>query len=242
MRIVGIIPARIGSSRLPRKPLLHIKGKPLIQYVYENTQKLYVLDEIWVATDDKEIKDCVEEFGGKAILTSPHHSSGTERVREAAQKLGVKKEDLVLNLQGDEPFLHIPSVERLIEEFKRDKTLIMGTLAFPSQDREEFLDPNVVKVVTDNRGFALYFSRSPIPYSRAESPSFWKHLGVYLFRFSLLEKWTELPPTPLEKVEKLEQLRAISNGIPVRVMPADKDSIGVDTEEDLKKMERLIHG
>ena len=241
MEIHCFIPARFSSTRLPGKPLIPIRGKPLIQWVYENALKISIFKEIWVATDDERIIKTVKKFGGKALMTSPLHTSGTERVKEACGILGFKNEDIIVNLQGDEPVVDGESVKKLVKVFKEDPGLWMGTLAYPSSNQSEFYDPNVVKVITDKNGFALYFSRSPIPYPRDGKIEFLKHLGVYIFRWELLKKWDLLKPSPWEKKEKLEQLRPLYNCIPIKVVIAFKDSIGVDTREDLEKLERYLN-
>ena len=241
MRVVCIIPARYNSTRLSGKPLLKIKGKPLVQWVFENAQRISSVENIWIATDDERVIECVEGFSGNGILTSPMHSSGTERVKEASETLGLEDGDIVINLQVDEPVIDVKSVEKLIEEFSKHSSLLMGTLAFQSKNVEEFHNPNVVKVVVNREGFALYFSRSPIPCPRdTEEINFLKHLGVYIFRYSFLRKWDSLSPSFLEEVEKLEQLRVLENGYPIKVLLSSQDSIGVDTEEDLRFMEENI--
>ena len=241
MEVYCFIPARFRSTRLPGKPLIPVKGKPLIQWVYENALKISVFKEIWIATDDERIIKTLKKFGGKALITSPSHTSGTERIKEACGILGLKNEDIIVNLQGDEPVVDGESVKKLVKVFMEDPGLKMGTLAYPSSSQSEFYDPNVVKVITDKNGFALYFSRSPIPYPREGKIEFLKHLGVYIFRWELLKKWDLLKQSPWEEKEKLEQLRPLYNSIPIRVVIAFKDSIGVDTEEDLEKLEKYLN-
>ncbi len=241
MQIVCIIPARYNSKRLPGKPLIEISGKPLIQWVFENARQIPSIEKIIIATDNKKIKKIVENFGGEIIITSPYHISGTDRVKEAADKMNLTDKDIVLNIQGDEPFIDAKSVERLIELFKKDSSIQVGTLAFLSENQEELRNPNVVKVVIDKNNFSLYFSRSPIPYSeRKKGIKFLKHLGIYIFRYSFLKKWDSLPHSNLEEIEKLEQLRILENGYKIKVLLSFKDSIGVDTEDDLKAMEKEI--
>jgi len=241
LRVVCVIPARYDSRRLPGKPLLKIRGKTLIQWVFENAQKIPACENIWVATDDERVAECVERFSGNVILTSSAISSGTDRVREASAKLGLKEDDIVINLQGDEPIIDVSSVERLVAEFLEHSSLLMGTLAFRSENKEEFYNPNVVKVVIDKKGFALYFSRSPIPYPRdTDGINFLKHLGIYIFRYSFLKRWDSFSPSRLEETEKLEQLRVLENGYPIKVLLSDRDSCGVDTPEDLQFMEENI--
>jgi len=241
LRVVCIIPARYNSRRLPGKPLLKVRDKSLIQWVFENAQRISACENVWVATDDERVAECVKGFSGNVILTSSAISSGTDRVREAAAKLGLGGDDIVVNLQGDEPVIDVSSVEKLVREFSEHSSLLMGTLAFHSENEEEFYSPNVVKVVIDKRGFALYFSRSPIPYPRdTDKVNFLKHLGLYIFRYSFLKKWNSLSPSRLEETEKLEQLRAVENGFPIKVLLSNRDSCGVDTAEDLQFMEENI--
>jgi 3-deoxy-manno-octulosonate cytidylyltransferase (CMP-KDO synthetase) len=233
-----IIPARYASSRLPGKPLCILKGKPLIQYAYEiakNTSAHIVL----VATDDQRILEAVRAFGGEAVLTSPEHPSGSDRVAEAVKDMEV---DVVVNLQCDEPFLDPQLIDKLFEAFKNQKVEI-ATLIGPLSP-EEWVDPNVVKVVRDKEGFALYFSRAPIPYPRdgggIKEGLYWRHIGVYAYRKETLLKITSLPPSPLELEEKLEQLRFLENGFKIFTIPSHYRSPSVDTEDDLRKVMKLL--
>lgn len=253
MKVVGIIPARFASSRLPGKPLLPIAGKPMIQHVYERASQATILDRLLVATDDPRVKETVEGFGGLASLTSPGHPSGTDRVAEVAETLTC---DLVVNIQGDEPLIPSALIDQAVLPFFHDPTLPMGTVCRRIVEPAEALDPHVVKVVFDLQGFALYFSRAPIPYVRegvqglgfrveekGSDPSplpFYKHIGLYVYRRDVLLKLAGLPPTPLEKAERLEQLRALEHGIRIRVVETQHDSIGVDTAEDLERVRSMF--
>jgi len=195
-----------------------------------------------VATDDERIKKSVQDIGGKAIMTSPYHHSGTDRVGEAAEKLSLKDEDVVLNLQGDEPCIDNKSVEAMLEEISSSSEIHMITLAFPSQNEEDYNNPDVVKVVVDKEGFALYFSRASIPYYRKkrEKVEFLKHLGIYAYRKGFLTLLGNLPVSELEEKEKLEQLRVLENGYRIKVVFSSRDSIGVDTLEDLERLKKHL--
>jgi 3-deoxy-manno-octulosonate cytidylyltransferase (CMP-KDO synthetase) len=233
-RAVVVIPARFGSTRLPGKPLLAETGKPLIQHVYEQVAKARGLADVIVATDDERIRAAVEGFGGRAVLTSPAHTCGTERVAEVARGL---RADIIVNVQGDEPELPPADLEGLVRLLAGEGEAPMATLAFPSEDPEVYRSPSVVKVVVDERGYALYFSRSPVPFyrdARPGTPRFLKHLGVYAYRREFLLEFTGLPPTPLEQAERLEQLRALEHGYRIRVGWASRDSLGIDTPEEYR--------
>ena len=238
MKKAVIIPARYSSSRLPGKPLRILKGKPLVQYAYEiakNTSAHIVL----VATDDKRILETVKSFGGEAVLTSPYHPSGSDRVAEAIKDMEV---DVVVNLQCDEPLLEPRLIDELFEAFKNPKVEIATLIGPLSQ--EEWKDPHVVKVVRDKEGFALYFSRAPIPYPRdggeVKKELYWRHIGVYAYRKETLLKITSLPPSPLELEEKLEQLRFLENGFKIFTISSNYRSPSVDTEDDLRKVMELL--
>lgn len=243
MKVVGIIPARFDSSRLPGKPLKIISGKPMIVRVYERAKKADCWDELVVATDKQEIKSSIEQVGGIALLTSQDLVSGTDRVAEACKLLGLDNSDLVVNIQGDEPLLPFNSVRSLVEVFKSSQETSMGTLAFKTSNEEEFLNPNVVKVVMDKNGNALYFSRASIPFRRDISSGkvyFLKHLGFYIYTVEFLRLFRNLPPGHLEMIEKLEQLRVLENGYKIKIVLSDEDSYGVDTIEDLSRVEKII--
>lgn len=234
MKQVIIIPARFGATRFPGKPLVQLWGKPLIQHVYERALKSG-LQEVYVATDDKRIFDTVVSFGGKAIMTS-HHPSGTDRVAEASNILGLDEEDIVINLQGDQPLFPEEYFSLLIKPLLLYEDISIATLAAPIQTKQDLENPNKVKVVMDKRGRALYFSRSPIPYFRApgKEPPFYKHVGVYAYRKSFLDIFVRLSPGVLEEAEKLEQLRALENGYSIAVTLVPRDYPEVDTPEDLE--------
>jgi 3-deoxy-manno-octulosonate cytidylyltransferase (CMP-KDO synthetase) len=235
MKAVGIIPARYHSTRLEGKPLVDIHGRPMIQRVYENVMNADVLDAVLVATDDRRIIEAVEGFGGKAVMTSKDHTTGTDRIAEVAKNLDVQ---VVINIQGDEPFITPTMIDEVAEPLLEDRNIPMCTLMHEITEAD-FQNPNVVKVVTDLSGFALYFSRSLIPFPRyAEGHRAFEHIGIYGYQKDFLLKLTQLAPTPLEKVEALEQLRVIENGFKIKAIPtAVKDYIplSIDTREDLEK-------
>ena len=250
MSVVAIIPARYGSTRLPGKPLAEIGGKPMIQHVYESAMKSRDLDRVLVATDDRRIEKVVQNFGGEVVLTSKRHKSGTDRLAEVARKI---KARWLVNVQGDLPFVHAETIARTVEPVRHDRTIPMGTACTPIYDEHEWRSPNVVKVVTDRAGFALYFSRAPIPFARRPviDPSGkkksdhgpllgYRHIGLYVYRRDFLLKFAGLRPTVLEQIESLEQLRALENGYPVYVARVDEHSVEVDTPADLKKAERYL--
>jgi len=242
MKAIGIIPARYHSTRFVGKPLADICGKPMIEHVYNRASRADSLTSVTVATDDERIFRKVEEFGGMAILTSPHHKSGTDRIAEALIKLDVKDTDLIVNIQGDQPLLEPATVDEIIRPFFDDPSLLMATLCCQIETEEEIRNPNVVKVVVDKDGFALYFSRSPIPYVREQdtAPSFYKHIGIYAYRKDFLLRFTQMPQSELEKAEMLEQLRALENGYRIKAVKTIFDSVEVDTQEDLEKVKRII--
>ena len=236
MRTAVIIPARYGSTRLPGKPLLRVTGKYLIQHVYEQARRSAAAQTVIVATDDPRIESAVKSFGGMAVMTRKDHLSGTDRIAEVAEKLDV---DAVVNLQGDEPLFDPAGIDRLVGLLAGDPNADVATLATPIRDRETYLSPNCVKVVCDDRGRALYFSRSPIPLVRdgdpdfaAEPPLFFLHIGVYAYRRSTLLRLARTPPHALERTEKLEQLRVIGTGGTILVGVAPVAHRGVDTPAD----------
>jgi 3-deoxy-manno-octulosonate cytidylyltransferase (CMP-KDO synthetase) len=253
MKVIAVIPARYGSTRFEGKPLADILGKPMIQYVYEGVCQSRLIDEVIVATDDQRIMEVVQQFGGKGVMTSPNHFTGTDRVAEVAQKL---RSEIIVNVQGDEPLIRGSILDKAIRPLLTDDTLSMSTLMARIEDVRDWLNPHIVKVVVDQRGFALYFSRSPIPFprdlhiGRLESNPFgtkrplpkrvFKHIGVYVFRRKFLLHFTRIKPTPLEKLEKLEQLRALENGYRIKVTAVDYEPICVDTPEDLKKVATFL--
>ncbi len=243
MKFMAIIPARYASTRFPGKPLAVLGGKTVIQRVYE--QVCSVLSDVYVATDDQRIYDCVEGFGGKAVMTREDHKSGTDRIEEAVEKIGTDA-DVIINVQGDEPFIQPSQVETLMQLFDASETQI-GTLGKLFESMEAVENPNSPKIVTDNRGFALYFSRSVIPYIRGKERNDWfgqypflKHLGIYAYRREVLAEVTRLPQSSLEKAESLEQLRWLQNGYRIRVGLTDVETIGIDTPEDLQRAEQFL--
>ncbi|MBR1917178.1 MAG: 3-deoxy-manno-octulosonate cytidylyltransferase [Bacteroidaceae bacterium] len=243
MKFIAIIPARYASTRFPGKPLAVLGGKTVIQRVYEQVRS--VLSEVYVATDDERIFQTVEAFGGQAVMTRSDHQSGTDRIEEAVEKIGTEA-DVIINVQGDEPFIQPSQIETLIHLFDNPQTQI-GTLGKRFDSIEAAENPNSPKIVTDARGFALYFSRSIIPYIRGKEPQDWlatypflKHLGIYAYRREVLAEVTKLPQSLLEKAESLEQLRWLENGYRIRVGLTDVETVGIDTPEDLKRAESFL--
>ncbi|MEK6693460.1 MAG: 3-deoxy-manno-octulosonate cytidylyltransferase [Nitrospirota bacterium] len=241
LKTVAIIPARYNSTRLPGKPLLDILGKPMIQHVWERARKAGKIERVIVATDDEGVYNAVTAFGGEAAMTSKNHLSGTDRVAEVISGFTFETE-IIVNVQGDEPMIDPDMIDQVVKLLQNDSRASIGTLCRKTEDNKEIMDPNIVKVVFDKEGFALYFSRSPIPYNRDGhgSVSYYKHLGIYSYRRDALLRLSSMNPTPLEKTEKLEQLRALENGFRIKVSETDTDTIGVDTIEDLEKVIRKI--
>ncbi|MBM4263299.1 MAG: 3-deoxy-manno-octulosonate cytidylyltransferase [Deltaproteobacteria bacterium] len=250
MAVVAIIPARYGSTRLPGKPLAAIGGKPMIQHVYESASKARIVDRVLVATDDQRILAAVKSFGGEAVMTSKHLASGTDRLAEVARRL---KAELLVNVQGDLPFIHADTITRAVRPLRRDRKIAMGTVCNPIYDEQEWRNPNIVKVLTDRAGFALYFTRAPVPYVREAQVELgardkfseerlwgYRHLGLYVYRREFLLKFARLRPTPLEQIESLEQLRAMAHGYRIHVAQVDERSVEVDTAEDLKRAEEYL--
>lgn len=239
MRVIGVIPARYGSTRFEGKPLADIWGKPMIQYVYERVQRASILDDVIVATDDLRIKEAVERFGGKAAMTSPKHPTGTDRSGEVVKDLDV---NTVINIQGDEPLIDPKLIDEVGQPLLENPQIEMATLAHEITTKEKHMDPNVVKVVIDAQGFALYFSRSLIPYPRkTENLHAYEHIGIYAYRKNFLLDFIQLPPTPLEKTESLEQLRALENGYKIKVIITKKyTGLSVDTREDLAEVKAIV--
>jgi 3-deoxy-manno-octulosonate cytidylyltransferase (CMP-KDO synthetase) len=239
-RILGVIPARFASSRFPGKALAIIAGKPMIQHVFERASRSRYLSDIIVATDDDRICDAARTFRASVRQTRPDHPSGTDRVAEVASS---DKAELIVNIQGDEPLIDPEAIDAAILAVLGDPSVSMGTLMKRIENPAEILDPNVVKVVTDLRGKAIYFSRLPIPYVRETAPSAltrFKHIGLYIYRRDLLLAYSDLPQGPLEQSERLEQLRALENGHSIRVVETQYESLGVDTPEDLERVSRLF--
>lgn len=246
MKILGIIPARFASSRFPGKPLADIGGKSMIQRVYEQALKAKSLSKVVVATDDSRIFDHVIGFGGEAYMTAENHPSGTDRCFEALQKAGgSSKFDYIINIQGDEPFIDPETIEQMAKllDFKTE----IATAVKKISDYETLFDPNVVKAVLTMRKQCLYFSRQTVPYVRGHEPETWlehadfyKHIGLYAYRNDVLEQISHLPPSPLENTEKLEQLRWLGYGYKIYATITNYESIGVDTPEDLEKLNKSL--
>jgi len=233
-----VIPARYQSTRLPGKPLLMIGSKPMIQWVYEGALTAELVDEVLVATDDRRIYEAVVSFGGKARLTAADHPTGTDRLAEVAR--GIEAE-IIVNIQGDEPQIHGGVIDSIIRPLLDDPTLPMATAKVRLENEDQIKEPSVVKVVTDKMGNALYFSRSPIPYPRQPQQAvYWKHIGLYGYRREFLLRYIDLPRTELEMAESLEQLRALGHGYRIKVIEVDRDSVGVDTPEDLERARFLL--
>ena len=250
MKFTAVIPARYASTRFPGKPLAMLGGKTVIQRVYE--QAASVLSEVYVATDDERILSAVEAFGGRAVMTRTDHKSGTDRIEEAVEKIekqGMNKEgqgDVIINIQGDEPFVQPSQIKTLMALFDDPETQI-GTLGKRFESMEAVKNPNSPKIVTDHRGFALYFSRSVIPFIRGIEVEDWlshypflKHLGVYAYRREVLAEVTKLPQGVLEKAESLEQLRWLENGYRIRVGMTEVETVGIDTPADLDRAEQFL--
>jgi len=240
MKIIGILPARYGSTRLPGKSLKDICGKPMIQYVYEVAQKTRLLTQVVVATDDQRIVDAVEMFGGQACLTSINHKTGTDRIAEVAHNVDA---DIVVNIQGDEPLLDPRQIDEVIQPMLDDQTLKACTLCRPIQSEEDLKNPNVVKAVFNLQGNALYFSRSLIPYPRiTQGHRAYEHIGIYVYSKDFLMQYVQMPQTPLEISESLEQLRIIENGVRLKVVVTQFEYTGlsVDTPEDLEAVRKII--
>ncbi len=239
MKAIAIIPARLASTRLPRKMLREIGGQPLVGRVYNVVRSSPLLDDVIVATDSEEIMQVCQRNGWTAQMTSAEHRSGTERVHEVANSAGKGAYDAYLNVQGDEPLTRAEHIAALLEVMT-DPAIQVGTLKTPCR-AEDIANPNAVKVVTDSTGRALYFSRSTIPYDReGAAPRYFKHLGFYAYRKAALDRFVQLPESLLEKSERLEQLRFLENGIPIYVGETPFDTVGVDTEEDLKRVEEIL--
>jgi len=248
MRVTAVIPARYASTRFPGKPLADILGKPMVQWAYERTARSATVDRVIVATDDERIASAVKGFGGDVQMTRADHPTGTDRLAEVADRLDT---DLVVNVQGDEPLVDPRMIDLAVEPLLRDPAIPMVTLKTPLASVEEYRNPNVVKVVTDLHGFALYFSRAPIPHPRDFEGDLQehlcrvrpcKHIGLYVYRRDFLLAYPALPATPLEELEKLEQLRALEHGHRIRVVETDLTSQGVDTPEDLEAVRKLAAG
>ncbi|MBU1062274.1 MAG: 3-deoxy-manno-octulosonate cytidylyltransferase [Candidatus Omnitrophica bacterium] len=254
MEVIGIIPARYGSTRFEGKLLADLCGKSVIQHTWENAKKAKTIEDIIIATDDKRIYNFAKGFGAKVIYTSKAHKSGSDRLTEVVSSIDTK---VVVNIQADEPLIHPTMIDDVVDPILRDDSIHMATLCHKIGNEKDFLDPNVVKVVMDRKGFALYFSRAPIPYllssfakasgdRRAAGErgivTHYKHIGIYAYTKDFLFTFKSLPQSRLEKSEKLEQLRVIENGYKIKVIETKFDTIGIDTPEDLMKATDLIKG
>ena len=254
-KVVAIIPARYASTRLPGKPILDIGGKPMVVRVAERARQVSSINRIIIATDDQRIFDAVAAAGEEVMMTSPDHSTGTDRLAEVAAKLDA---EIIVNVQGDEPLIEPATIEAAIAPLLADNSIVMSTTSEPIESAADLLNPNVVKVVTDPEGFALYFSRSPIPFPRsavqahgsieaalAARPEllsqYAKHTGMYVYRREFLLNYAKLPSTPLEQSELLEQLRALEHGYRIKVVKVTHRSIGVDTPEDLERVRQIFN-
>jgi 3-deoxy-manno-octulosonate cytidylyltransferase (CMP-KDO synthetase) len=251
VKIIAVIPARWHSTRFKGKVLADINGKPMVQHVWERVKKAHDIDDVIVAVDREKVFKAVEAFGGKAVFTSPEQPSGTDRLAEVMSQVDA---DVVLNVQADEPLVHPMMIDELAQVFEYEKNVHMATLIKRMHSKEEITNPNVVKVVVDRKGFALYFSRSPIPYLRAAgaeqamgptdledvSGRYFKHIGIYAYTKDFLFTYTHLPKSTLEEEESLEQLRALEHGYRIRTVETRYDTIGVDTPADLEKVKQIL--
>jgi 3-deoxy-manno-octulosonate cytidylyltransferase (CMP-KDO synthetase) len=255
--VVAIIPARYASTRLPGKPLLDIAGKPMIVRVAERTREVAAINQngrVIIATDDQRVFDAATAHNHEVMMTSPDHQTGTDRLAEVAAKLDA---EIIVNVQGDEPLIEPATIEAAIAPLLADPSIVMSTTAEPIESAADLLNPNVVKVVTDREGFALYFSRNPVPFPRAAVQrhgsieaalaaepellkQYSKHTGMYVYRRDFLLRYAKLPPTPLEQSELLEQLRALEHGYRIKVVRVNHRSIGVDTPEDLERVRQMF--
>jgi 3-deoxy-manno-octulosonate cytidylyltransferase (CMP-KDO synthetase) len=241
MRVICIIPARYSSSRFEGKPLADICGKSMIQRVYERVLRSGTVSDVVVATDDERIFEAVRRFGGKAVMTSTAHKSGTDRIAEAVSSLSAADRDIIVNIQGDQPLFEPSQVDEVVKPLLDDPSIDFSTLIYRIRREEEISDPNAVKVVFDRDHFALYFSRTPIPYCRDAGgpPVYYKHHGIYAYRKSFLMTFTKLEEGYLERLEALEQLRAMEHGHRIKVVETLQDSIEVDTPQDLERVRRV---
>ncbi len=241
LRVIGVIPARYKSIRFPAKLLTDINGKPLIQYTYENSSKVDMFDDLIVATDDERIFQAVKKFNGKVVMTSAEHRSGTDRVAEAAKNIDC---DLVVNIQGDEVLIKPDTIRDAVQLLIDDFSAVMSTAAFKIDDPKDYNDRNVVKVVIDSKGYALYFSRAPLPHSKTgemkDDHEYYRHIGMYCYRRDFLLEYSRLPKSKLEELEGLEQLRALENGHKIKVAIVDDRPISVNTYEDLEDIRKML--
>ena len=240
IKVLGVIPSRYGSTRLPAKALVRINGTPLVELVWERAREAKCLDELLVATDDERIAQVVRKFGGTPVMTPSSLPSGTDRVWEAAKRTSA---EIIVNIQGDEPLVTGKMVDLLVDQMQAHPEVECATLRFPMKSSEGYAQDSVVKVVADQQGWALYFSRSPIPALKASQthPALWyKHLGLYGYRRKLLEQFVGWPPSDLEKTEGLEQLRFLEHGVRIKLVDSPGDTIGVDTAEDVARVQKIL--
>lgn len=241
LNVIGVIPARFGSTRFEGKVLANILGKPMIQHVWEEAKKAKMLEDLIIACDDERVEKAAKEFGAKVVLTAKAHTSGSDRLTEIVNDIDVK---VIVNIQADEPLIHFTMIDDVSRALISDNSLVMSTLIKKIKDKEEYLDPNVVKVVVDKNGFALYFSRAAIPFVREQKNkdfSFaYKHIGLYAFTKDFLFTFKKLPASQLENLEKLEQLRVLEAGYKIKVLETKYDTVGVDTPEDLARVEAIL--
>jgi len=241
MKVVAMIPARFNSERLPGKLMMDLGGEPVILRTYKNALKSKLFNEVYVITDSKLIYDCLKDYGGQVLMSSTEHISGSDRIAEFSSDIST---DIIVNIQGDEPFIDVNSLSKLINLFKTDvnNNIDLASLMQKTSDINEITNPNVVKVVVDSNNFALYFSRSPIPYVRSGDGkiSFFKHIGVYAFRKKSLLDFYNSKPTPLEKTEKLEQLRYLEHGKKIMMIETNYNGLGIDTMDDLINARKII--
>ncbi|HTC19749.1 MAG TPA: 3-deoxy-manno-octulosonate cytidylyltransferase [bacterium] len=237
-KVIGVIPSRYGAQRFPGKPLALIAGVPMIVRVVRQAQKAKRLSEVWVATDDRRIAEAVEKAGATAVMTPSSLKSGTDRIAYSVRN---QRADIIVNIQGDEPVMAPAAIDAAVEVLQKDQKVLMSTVVIPLADRKEWLDPNVVKAVLGFKGDVLYFSRAPIPYPREGGvPKAYKHMGLYGYRPAWLQLMATMRPTPLELTEKLEQLRAMENGVVIRAAVRKVESIAVDVPADVKKVEKYL--
>ncbi len=235
MKTIGVIPARFASTRFPAKVLANIAGKPMVRHIWEKAVQCKELDEVLIACDHQEVFKAAQDFKARVVMTDPHHPSGSDRIAEAVKDLDV---DIVLNIQGDEPFVDPRAIDALAVLLKQDTKILMGTVIKPITDQADVANPNVVKCVVDAKGNALYFSRAPIPYPRGGVLSGnmgFKHLGLYAYRKDFLMEFTKWPKGVLESIEELEQLRVLERGVKIKTTVTTYDSMAVDTPQDLQK-------
>jgi 3-deoxy-manno-octulosonate cytidylyltransferase (CMP-KDO synthetase) len=241
MEVIGIIPARYSSTRFEGKVLADILGKPMIQHVWERAKQSLVLDALIIACDDERVADCARGFGAEVVFTAKAHVSGTDRISEVVNPIDVK---VVINIQGDEPLIHPMMIDTVARALLDDKTVSMATIMKRIEDHKEINDPDVVKVVVDKDSFALYFSRASIPFhaqnSEVKVPAYYKHIGLYGYTKDFLFTYKNLPVSDLEKIERLEQLRALQEGFRIKVIETKYETIGVDTPQDLEKVKKYL--